>query len=98
MSRDLEFPIRGHKLTFVAAVRPRKLPRKEPRQRRSRTLCDAIRTSAARVFDAVGYEAATTSRIANVAGVSVGSLYQYYPRKAALVTAEHPLRKHIFDA
>lgn len=73
----------------MASLRTPRLPRKEPRQQRSQALCAAILTSAARVFDELGYEAATTNRIAQVAGVSVGSLYQYFPSKSALITALH---------
>lgn len=64
-------------------------PRKDPRQDRSRSLCDAILVAAARIFDRLGYDAATTNHVAELAGVSVGSLYQYFPNKDALVTALH---------
>jgi AcrR family transcriptional regulator len=58
-----------------------------PRQRRSRETADAIVEAAARVFAEDGLEKATTNRIAEIAGVSVGSLYQYFPSKHALLTA-----------
>lgn len=61
------------------------LPRKNPRQRRSRELVAAILDATARVLVEDGYAGATTNRIAEVAGVSVGSLYQYFPNKDALV-------------
>ncbi len=64
-------------------------PRKEPKQARSRQLVDAILEAAARVFEAQGYDATNTNRVAEVAGVSVGSMYQYFPNKDALVTALH---------
>ncbi len=48
---------------------------------------DAIFEAAARVVDEAGVEGATTGRIAHVAGVSIGSLYQYFPRKEALFGA-----------
>ncbi len=66
-----------------------KLPRKEPRQQRSRELVEAILVAATRVFEAKGYTGTTTNEIARVAGVSIGSLYQYFPDKDALVTALH---------
>ncbi len=66
--------------TFVA-------PRKKPRQRRSQETVDAILEATARVLVARGYENATTNHIAEVAGVSIGSLYQYFPNKASLVLA-----------
>ncbi|MES2089322.1 MAG: TetR/AcrR family transcriptional regulator [Pseudomonadota bacterium] len=62
-------------------------PRKQPRQARSRATVDAILNAAARILVKEGYEAASTNRVAQVAGVSVGSLYQYFPSKASLVTA-----------
>ncbi len=61
--------------------------RKEPRQDRSRETVDGILRAAARILARDGYEAATTNRIAEVAGVSVGSLYQYFPNKDAIVAA-----------
>ena len=62
-------------------------PRKTPRQRRSIELCETLIEATARVLRDEGYEAANTNRIAEVAGVSVGSLYQYFPGKEALLYA-----------
>ncbi len=65
--------------------RPRSVqPRRTPTQTRSRRLVARILAAAARVFAEVGFDAATTNRIAEEAGVSVGSLYQFFPNKAAL--------------
>lgn len=61
--------------------------RRTPRQERSRSTVDAIFEAAARVVDEAGMPGATTGRIAHVAGVSIGSLYQYFPRKEALFGA-----------
>ena len=61
--------------------------RKSPRQARSRATVDAILSAAARVLTREGYAAFTTNRVAEVAGVSVGSLYQYFPSKEALIAA-----------
>jgi AcrR family transcriptional regulator len=62
-------------------------PRKRPRQARSRALYARILDEAARIFDAFGYHATTTNDIADAAGVSVGSLYQYFPNKDAVLVA-----------
>lgn len=61
--------------------------RKQPKQTRSRRTVGKILDAAARVFAEAGYEGATTNRIAEVAGVSVGSLYQFFPNKGALLHA-----------
>jgi len=65
----------------------RAAPRKTPRQQRSKATVDAILEAAARILVQDGYEATTTRKVAEVAGVSIGSLYQYFPSKEALVTA-----------
>ena len=62
-------------------------PRKRPRQARSRATVEAIVTAAAQVLIEQGYEGATTARVAERAGVSIGSLYQYFPNKEALIAA-----------
>lgn len=64
-------------------------PRKQPRQARSRAMVDAILDAAARVLERDGYAGASTNAVAEAAGVSVGSLYQYFPNKDALVAALH---------
>lgn len=63
--------------------------RKQPRQARSQATVEAILVAAARVLEAEGVRAFTTNRVAEVAGVSVGSLYQYFPNKEALIVALH---------
>lgn len=70
----------------MTAANPRQ-PRKQPRQARSRATVDALLDAAARVLVQEGYGAANTNRIAEVAGISVGSLYQYFPSKEALIVA-----------
>ncbi len=62
-------------------------PRKQPSQERSRQTVDALLQGAARVLMRDGYDRASTNRIAEEAGVSIGSLYQYFPTKEALVAA-----------
>jgi AcrR family transcriptional regulator len=71
----------------LAFVPPRTQPRKRPRQARSRFTVEAILEAAAHVFERHGYAAGTTNRIAERAGVSIGSLYQYYPNKDAVLVA-----------
>ena len=65
--------------------RPPTSPRKKPRQQRSQATVEAILDATARVLCTTGYDRASTNRIALAAGVSVGSLYQYFPSKEALV-------------
>jgi AcrR family transcriptional regulator len=69
------------------ARKPRTTPRKSPRQARARATVDAILTATARVLQREGFDRASTNRVARAAGVSVGSLYQYFPSKEALVAA-----------
>ncbi len=65
--------------------RPAIAPRKRPRQKRSSDLVGAILEAAIRVLSRDGVHAFTTIRVAREAGVSVGSLYQYFPNKQALL-------------
>jgi AcrR family transcriptional regulator len=69
-------------------VQERRLaPRKLPKQTRSRESVEAILQAAAQVFERYGYAAGTTNRIAARAGVSIGTLYQYFPNKDAILVA-----------
>lgn len=61
-------------------------PRKIPKQARARATCDAILEAAARILAEDVYERLNTNRIAEVAGVSIGTLYQYFPNKQAILT------------
>ena len=69
------------------AAGPLTLPRKRASQERSRATVDALIEATARILVRDGFDRASTNRIAEAAGVSVGSLYQYYPGKEALVAA-----------
>jgi AcrR family transcriptional regulator len=60
-------------------------PRKRPEQDRSRATVEAILDAAARILVRDGYGAFTTSHVAETAGVSIGSLYQYFPNKESLL-------------
>ncbi len=63
------------------------LPRKSPTQERSRATVEAILEAAARVLVQDGYDRFSTNRVAATAGVSIGSVYQYFPSKEAIVGA-----------
>lgn len=69
------------------ARKPLTKPRKNASQERSRATVDALVEATARILVREGFDKASTNRIAEVAGVSVGSLYQYFPSKEALVAA-----------
>ncbi|MCJ8519082.1 AcrR family transcriptional regulator [Pseudorhizobium tarimense] len=77
-------------------------PRKFPRQARARATVEAIIVATAQLLTEEGFEALTTARVAERAGVSVGSLYQYFPNKRALAAAvvDHHSEKLVaaFDA
>jgi AcrR family transcriptional regulator len=69
------------------ALRALTNPRKQPSQHRSRATVDALVEATARILVRESFDKASTNRIAEEAGVSVGSLYQYFPSKEALVAA-----------
>jgi AcrR family transcriptional regulator len=62
-------------------------PRKAPRQQRAQAMVALILQAATRVLARESLAGFNTNRVAEVAGISVGSLYQYFPNKAALVAA-----------
>jgi AcrR family transcriptional regulator len=62
-------------------------PRKAPNQLRSAQTVDAILEGAAEVLERHGFDGYTTNQIAARAGVSIGSLYQYFPNKDAVTLA-----------
>jgi AcrR family transcriptional regulator len=67
--------------------RPLTKPRKTAAQARSRATVDALVEATARILVRDGFDRASNNRIAAEAGASVGSLYQYFPSKEALVAA-----------
>lgn len=69
----------------MKADQPTVNPRKTPRQRRSAELVEAIYEAGARILETEGLAALNTNRVSDIAGVSVGSLYQYFPSKEAIV-------------
>ncbi|MCX2730165.1 TetR/AcrR family transcriptional regulator [Saccharopolyspora sp. NFXS83] len=70
-------------------------PRKQPRQVRAELTRQRILTAAAHVFTEHGYAAGTTNRIAERARISIGSLYQYFPNKDAILV--ELLTRHLDD-
>ena len=68
-------------------------PRKTPVQARSTASVDAILEATIQVLLAIGKERLTTARVARRAGVSIGTLYQYFPNKSSLLQAV--LRRHL---
>ena len=77
----------SHSERTTAVPKPPTAPRKRAGQARSRATVEALVEATARILVRDGYDRASTNRIAEEAGVSVGSLYQYYPCKEALVVA-----------
>ena len=67
--------------------------RRKPKQRRSRQTVEAILDAVLRILKREGNRGVTTNRIAEVAGVSIGSVYQYFPDKRAIFAALH--ERHI---
>jgi AcrR family transcriptional regulator len=61
--------------------------KRKPSQERSKSLVESILIAATRIFGTEEYRSATTNRIAELAGVSIGSLYQYFPNKDALISS-----------
>ncbi|MFF0558149.1 TetR/AcrR family transcriptional regulator [Streptomyces sp. NPDC020472] len=74
---------------MTEATKPEARPRvrRQPRQARSRARVEAILGAADRILSREGYEALTMRRIAEEAGVPVGSIYQFLPDKGAVVDA-----------
>jgi AcrR family transcriptional regulator len=71
----------------VTSSKLKPYPRKRPRQARANATVEAVLVASARAFEEKGFHAASVNEIAERAGVSVGSLYQYYPSKEALLVA-----------
>jgi AcrR family transcriptional regulator len=62
-------------------------PYRKPKQARARATWAAILQAATRIIETEGEDAFTTNRVAETAGVSIGTLYQYFPNKAAILVA-----------
>jgi AcrR family transcriptional regulator len=79
------FAIRIRRNLMARPRRPVTAPRKVPIQARSTQLVADILKAAVRVLEREGAQRFTTIRVAETAGVSVGSLYQYFPNKQAIL-------------
>jgi len=66
---------------------PKPNQRRSPRQARSRATWEAIVEAAAQILERQGPEGLTTNDVAGRAGVSIGTLYQYFPDKQAILLA-----------
>jgi AcrR family transcriptional regulator len=86
-----------YKSSYFIKVRPTKPKtaprRRRPQQFRARQTVDAVLDAVIRILKRDGFAAITTNRIAEVAGVSIGSVYQYFPHKRAIFSALH--QRHI---
>lgn len=67
--------------------------RRQPKQRRARQTVESVLDAVVRILKREGVKAVTTNRVAEVAGVSIGSVYQYFPDKRAIFVALH--ERHI---
>ncbi len=76
-------------------AKAKRTPRKKPAQKRSKETVRAIVTAAARILEREGYEKTNVNAVAELAGVSIGSLYQYFPSKEAVVA--EVARQHSAD-
>jgi AcrR family transcriptional regulator len=78
-------------LAFYSGIfmpnKPPTTPRKQPKQSRSKVTVEAILEATTHILVEEGYDKANTNRIAERAGISIGSLYQYFPNKESLMTA-----------
>jgi AcrR family transcriptional regulator len=80
-------------LGSMTAKAARTSVRRRPKQRRARQTVEAVLDAVVRLLKRDGSKAITTNRIAEVAGVSIGSVYQYFPDKRAIFIALH--QRHI---
>jgi AcrR family transcriptional regulator len=64
-----------------------KSKRKLPKQNRSKAIVEAIYEATVRILPKIGNAGITTKKIADLAGISIGSLYQYFPNKESILTS-----------
>lgn len=78
---------------MATPIRRSQTPRKQPLQARSTLTVEAVLEASFQVLEREGYARFTTTRVAERAGVSVGSIYQYFPNRTALIA--ELLRRHL---
>jgi AcrR family transcriptional regulator len=71
--------------------------RRQPTQRRAQETVGAILDAVIRLLKRGGVSAVTTNSVAETAGVSIGSVYQYFPNKQAIFIALHERHIHQVD-
>ncbi|MDY0870670.1 TetR/AcrR family transcriptional regulator [Dongia rigui] len=94
MSKVFTFSLQGADLS-TRIPKAKAAMRKEPSQSRSKATVEAIIEAATRILSVEGWAGFNTNKVAEAAGVSIGSLYQYFPSKLSLVEAIR--RRHIED-
>ena len=77
----------------MSHIRSPKPKRRRPQQERARQTVEAVLDAVIRILKREGFDAVTTNRIAEVAGVSIGSVYQYFVDKRSIFIALH--RRHV---
>lgn len=70
-----------------ADIKKRLAPRRQPNQSRAKDTVKAVLSAAGEAIEHEGLERLTTKRIADAAGISVGTLYEYFPNKQAIIFA-----------
>lgn len=85
-------------MDYASGVRSREPSRRrQPQQRRARHTVEAVLDAVVRILKREGFAAVTTNRVAEVAGVSIGSVYQYFPDKQAMFVALHERHVEAID-
>ncbi len=67
------------------SIKNQSLRRRQPTQERAQSKIEHIFEAATRIIDEDGLEGLTTNRIAEVAGISIGTLYQYFDNKSSII-------------